>query len=133
MLKINKIFALLLIVIFVFPAKAHIEHYDSLSVIEFDIYRNNNRIGQHVFSFEKSGTELLVKSKINFEIKKFGVILYKYFAEGTEIFKNGILIQFNSKTDQNKKIKYVKLAIFLVLVNLIFLKAYHHIKAKKLS
>ena len=48
------IFSLLLIVIFVFPAKAHIEHYDSLSVIEFDIYRNNNRIGQHVFSFEKS-------------------------------------------------------------------------------
>ena len=36
-------------------------------------------------------------------------MLYKYKAEGTEVFENGKLVKFNSKTNQNKKIKYVNL------------------------
>ena len=37
--------------------------------------------------------------------------MYKYFAEGTEVFKDGKLIKFNSKTDQNGKLKYVNLEL----------------------
>ena len=96
---------------FPFSINAHVQHYESLNSIEFDIYRNNNHIGKHVFSFKKSNDQLEVESEIKFEIKKFGVVLYKYHVKGTEIFKNGQLIRFNSKTDQNNKKKYVNMKL----------------------
>jgi len=111
MVYINKITKILILILVSFSAQAHVNHYDSLNRIEFDIYRNNKQIGKHIFSFSRSDNKLLVKSNINFEIKKFGVVLYKYRAEGTEIFKDGKLIKFNSTTKQNKKKKYVNLEL----------------------
>ena len=111
MIDVKKIFALILILVFTSPLKAHVQHYDNLKKIEFDIYRNNTHIGQHIFSFEKSGSKLLVKSKINFKIRKFGIDLYKYSAEGTEVFVDGVLSEFSSKTKQNKKQKYVNMKL----------------------
>jgi len=104
----NKIIFIILIT-FSFSAKSHVQHYDNLNRIEFDIYRNNKHIGKHIFTFIRSDDQLSVISEINFEIKKFGVVLYKYKAEGTEIFKEGKLIKFNSKTNQNGKNKYVNM------------------------
>ncbi len=86
---------------------AHVEHYKDLNLIEFNIYRNNKNIGKHIFSFNRSNGALTVKSVIDFEIKKFGIVLYKYKAQGTEFFKDGKLVKFNSKTKQNNKDKYV--------------------------
>jgi len=104
---------LILIIFLIFPVtlNAHVEHYDNLNRIEFDIFRNNKLIGKHIFSFKKKGDQLEVESEINFEIKKFGVVLYKYHVKGTEYFKDGELIKFNSKTNQNGKEKYVNLKL----------------------
>ena len=90
-------------------ANAHVQHYDKLNKIEFDIYRNNKHIGKHIFSFKKTDNEIAVESEIKFQIKKFGVVLYKYHVKGTEYYKDGKLIKFNSKTNQNGKEKYVNL------------------------
>jgi hypothetical protein len=92
---------------------SHVQHYSELNSITFEIYRNNKHIGEHSFTFinYSDKNELLVTSKINFKIKKLGVVLYKYFAEGTEVFKDGQLVKFNSKTDQNGKLKYVNLEL----------------------
>ncbi len=109
MFKISKIFIFL--IIFCIPANAHVEHYSNLNRVEFDIYRNNNHIGKHIFSIEKNGSKLLVKSEINFEIKKFGIVIYKYLLKSTEVFDNGMLIEFNSTTQQNKKQKYVNMKL----------------------
>ena len=106
----NKIIFIILI-IFAFSANAHIQHYDKLNRIEFDIYRNNKHIGKHIFTFKRSDDQLSVISEINFEIKKLGIVLYKYKAEGTEVFKEGKLIKFNSKTNQNGKNKYVNMKL----------------------
>jgi len=112
MLRISKLFTIFFFIIFSCPTNAHVQHYDYLNLIEFDIYRNNNHVGKHTFSFESSsGSKLSVKSEIKFEIKKLGIVVYKYFAEGTEIFENGVLIKFNSKTKQNKKEKYVNMKL----------------------
>ena len=111
MYKIYKIAVLLFLISFPFPTKAHVQHYEDLNRIEFDIYRNNNHIGKHIFSFRKNDSQLLVDSEINFQIKKFGVVLYKYHVKGTEIYENGQLIKFNSKTDQNNKKKYVNMKL----------------------
>ena len=93
------------------PAKAHVQHYENLNRIEFDIYRNNNHIGKHIFSFKRSNGQLSVDSEINFEIKKLGIVFYKYHVKGTEYFEDGNLVKFSSKTNQNGKEKYVNIKL----------------------
>ena len=111
MYKTYKIIVFLILVSFPFSTKAHVQHYEDLNRIEFDIYRNQNHIGKHVFSFKKLNGELAVESEINFKIKKFGIVLYKYHVKGTEIYKDGKLVKFNSKTNQNGKVKYVNMKL----------------------
>ena len=111
MKKIFSIFLFINLIIFSFYVHAHVQHYDSLNEIEFDIYRNNKHIGKHIFSFERNEEQLSVKSEINFQIKKLGIVLYKYNVKGTEVYKDGKLIKFNSKTNQNGKEKYVNLTL----------------------
>ena len=111
MFKIPKL--LILIFFFNFPitSYAHVQHYESLNRIEFDIYRNNKNIGTHIFSFKRENDELSVESEINFIIKKLGVTLYKYNVKGVEFYKDGVLTRFNSKTNQNGKEKYVNMKL----------------------
>jgi|TARA_Y100000310_G_scaffold328290_1_gene396204 hypothetical protein len=109
-----KVYKIIILSIFIFipsALNAHLQHYDDLNRIEFDIYRNKKHIGKHIFSFNRSDDQLAVESEINFEIKKFGVVLYKYYVRGTEIYKDGELIKFNSKTNQNGKKKYVNIKL----------------------
>jgi len=111
MYKIYKIFILLVLLSFSLPTNAHVQHYKDLNSIEFDIFRNDKHIGTHIFSFKRTEQELLVSSVINFEIKKLGIVLYKYYAEGTEVYVKDKLIKFNSTTDQNSKKKYVNIIL----------------------
>jgi len=109
MFRIYKIIILLIFLSFPIFLSAHVQHYDDLNRIEFDIYRNNKHIGKHIFSFKKSDGQLTVDSQIDFQIKKLGLVLYKYHVKGMEIYKDGKLIKFNSKTNANGKVKYVNL------------------------
>ena len=111
MFRIYKILILLFFASFSLSAIAHVQHYEDLNRIEFDIYRNNKHIGTHIFSFKKSEGQLTIESEINFEIKKLGIVFYSYHVKGTEIYKAGKLIKFNSKTNQNDKHKYVNLKL----------------------
>ena len=111
MFKIFRLISLLIFVTFYFYANSHIQHYKNLKRIEFDIYRNNRLIGTHIFTFEKYGEELSVKSEIKFKITKLGIVLYKYYADSVEVYKDGKLIKFNSNTNQNNKKKYVNLVL----------------------
>ena len=111
MFKIYKIIILLIFVAFPSSSNAQVQHYDDLNRIEFDIYRNNKHIGKHIFSFSKSDEQLAVESEINFKIKKLGIVFYKYHVNGTEIYKDGVLVKFNSKTNQNGKKKYVNMKL----------------------
>ena len=111
MKKIYKITIFLFLICFSYSADAHVLHYEDLNRIEFDIYRNNQHIGKHVFSFIKVDDKLEVESEINFEIKKLGVVFYRYHVKGTEIYKEGKLIKFNSQTNQNGKEKYVNMKL----------------------
>jgi len=111
MFKIYKIIICVIFLIFPSLLYSHVQHYENLNRIEFDIYRNSKHIGKHIFSFKKIDDKLTVESEIKFEIKKLGIVLYKYNAKGTEIYKDGELIQFNSKTYQNGKNKYVNLKL----------------------
>ena len=109
MTKVYNFFLILLLIILPFSANSHVSHYDNLNRIEFDIFRNNKNIGKHIFTFRRQDNQLYVESEINFQIKKFGVVLYNYHVKGTEVYKDGKLVKFNSKTNQNGKEKYVNM------------------------
>ena len=109
--KIYRIIIFLILVSLPLSTNAHVQHYDDLNRIEFDIYRNKKFIGKHIFSFIKTDEHLAVESDISFEIKKLGIVLYRYHVNGTEIYKDGVLVKFNSKTDQNGKKKYVNMKL----------------------
>ena len=111
MYKTYRIIIILILIISPFSVNAHVQHYKDLKRIEFDIYRNNKHIGEHIFSFAKSDEQISIESEINFIIKKFGMVLYKYHVKGKEVYKDGKLIKFNSRTDQNGKEKYVNLEL----------------------
>jgi hypothetical protein len=89
---------------------SHVDHYSSFNYLEYELFRNNKNIGFHKFVFDRSNDHLKVSSDIEFNITKLGVDLYKYKAKSEEIYKNGILQNFTSKTKQNKKEKYVNIS-----------------------
>ena len=106
---LKKFFYLILFVIFSQNSYSHTSHYTDLNLLEFDLYRNNKLIGTHIFNFKRENGELTVKSKINFEIKKLGIVLYKYLAIGKEFYKDDKFVSFNSNTIQNKKKKFCQI------------------------
>ncbi len=102
----KKIAFALSILFFSTYANAHIQHYNNLNVIKFDIFRNDSLVGYHNIIFSRSEGKTIVKNEINFDIKKLGISFYKYISEGTEIYaEDGSLLSFISKTSDNDKIK----------------------------
>ena len=91
------------------PSFAHVLHYQNLNKLEFDLYRNNELIGQHIYLFDRNGQNLSVYNKINFKIKIFGVTVYKYHSEGQEKYIDGKFNSFSAITDHNKKEKFCKI------------------------
>jgi len=86
---------------------AHIQHHANLNEIKFEIFRNDKKVGYHNIIFSRDKEMLIVRNKIQFEIKKLGISFYKYQSEGTEVYdQDGFLFTFNSKTSDNKKLKY---------------------------
>jgi len=91
------------------PAFAHVLHYQKLNKLEFDLFRNNQLIGQHIYVFNRNGRNLTVHSKINFELKILDITLYRYSAESQEKYVNGKFESFSATTNQNKKKKFSKI------------------------
>ena len=92
-----------------FNAFGHVEHYKNLNYLEYELFRNNKLIGFHKYNFERNNDLLTIKSHVEFNITKLGVNLYKYKAISQESYKNNKFFRFSSKTNQNKKEKYVNI------------------------
>jgi hypothetical protein len=83
---------------------AHIDHNKNLNKIEFDIYRNNEKVGYHKVTFSNKNGFKEVSTDVYFDIKLLGVSIYKYHSLGKEIYKDHKLIEFKSTTkDGNHK------------------------------
>ena len=104
-----------IIILFTFTLNSkvisHVEHYSQFSYLEYELFRNNKSIGYHKYDFIRDKEVLSVKSEVNFKIIKLGVELYKYYAVSEEIYKNNKFSKFISKTNQNKKEKYVNIIV----------------------
>ena len=88
---------------------AHVDHYKEFNYLEYELFRNDKLIGYHKYDFSTEDGKLIVKSIVDFKITKLGVDLYKYFAESEEVYKNSKFYAFSSKTNQNKKQKWVNI------------------------
>ena len=89
----------------------HVEHYAKYNYLEYELFRNNNSIGYHKYDFKREGKNLTIYNEVSFKITKLGIDLYEYYASGQEQYTDGVFSGFKSKTNQNKKEKYVNISI----------------------
>ena len=101
--------SIIILFIFSFKVNSHVDHYKNFDYLKYELFRNNKLIGYHKFDFVRDNNLLSVKSEVSFKITKLGVDLYKYFAQSDEVYKDSKFYQFSSKTNQNKKEKYVNI------------------------
>ena len=90
-------------------ASSHVTHYQQLKSIEMEIFRNDKLIGINNFYFSKENDLMKVKNIVQFKVSIAGIDLMKVDSESTGIYKDDMLIKFNSKTKQNDKDKFVNL------------------------
>ncbi len=90
---------------------AHVAHYSKYNYLEYELFRNNQLIGFHKYTFKRNNGNLKIDNEVNFKISKLGINLYQYYAKGVEMYTNGVFSGFKSKTNQNKKEKYVNITI----------------------
>tara|TARA_B100000575_G_C22980440_1_gene565750 strand:- start:272 stop:955 length:684 start_codon:yes stop_codon:yes gene_type:complete len=90
---------------------AHVDHYSKYNYLEYELFRNNKLIGFHKYNFQRNGQNLTIDNEVSFKITKLGIDLYKYYAKGVEKYENGTFTGFKSKTNQNKKEKFVNIGI----------------------
>tara|TARA_B100001996_G_C18603509_1_gene570846 strand:- start:483 stop:1172 length:690 start_codon:yes stop_codon:yes gene_type:complete len=111
----KKYFILILIVfLFIFTfnfASGHVNHYKKVKFLKYGVFLNNELIGTHIFNFKKEGDFFYVNTKGDFKVKKLGVVLMNYKTKSEEIYKNGQLVKFNSKTNQNEKEKFAQVIL----------------------
>ena len=94
----------IVIIFYSLNLNAHIDHNKNLNKIEFDIYRNNEKVGYHKVTFSNKNGFKEVSTDVYFDIKLLGVSIYKYHSLGKEIYKDHKLIEFKSTTkDGNDK------------------------------
>ena len=105
------LFSIALILFLSFKIHEHVDHYSKYNYLEYELFRNNKLIGYHKYNFKRNGQNLTIDNEVSFKITKLGIDLYKYSAKGVENYENGIFKGFKSKTNQNKKEKYVNITI----------------------
>ena len=89
----------------------HVDHYSKYNYLEYELFRNNQSIGYHKYNFNRKEDELSIESEVSFKISKLGVDLYKYFAKSEENYNKGNFKSYYSKTNQNKKNRYVNIEL----------------------
>ena len=92
--------------ILTFNSYSLVEHYKNLNFLKYGLYFNDKLIGQHTFEFKKKDELLYVVGVGNFTVEKLGVLLFDFKTKSEEVYDKGQLINYSSKTTQNKKEKY---------------------------
>ena len=102
-------FLVILLVLSPLFLQAHTDHYKNYSNIKMEIFKDDEKIGESIFTFKKEENKFIVKNTTNFEVKLLGVTVFSINSRGTEEYIGDQLISFNSETFQNNKRKYVNL------------------------
>lgn len=107
-----RFFSILLFFSFFLPnSKAHIDHNKDLKKIEFDIYRNKEKVGYHIVTLTNTYGLKEISTDVYFDIKLLGVSIYKYHSLAKEIYKGNKLIEFKSTTKDGNDKDYCNIKI----------------------
>ena len=107
----KKILFLILLLTCSFNSNAHMAHYNKFNKIEMEILRDGEVIGYNYYFFKKDSDNTTVTNQLKFTVKLFGATIFEVESYGEEKYIKDKLISFNSKTQQNKKDKYVRLKL----------------------
>lgn len=69
--------------------------------IEFDVYRNGEKVGFHKVSFSGQANRLKVTSKFVLEVKILFITAYKFSYRSQSIWSDGVLSEINVIVDDN--------------------------------
>ena len=107
----KKFLFLIFLLTFSFNSSAHMAHYNKFNKIEMEILRDGEVIGYNYYFFKKDSDNTTVTNQLKFTVKLFGATIFEVESYGEEKYIKDKLISFNSKTQQNKKDKYVQLKL----------------------
>ena len=109
-----KKYSILILILFIFSinfASGHVSHYKKIKFLKYGLFLNDKLIGKHTFNFKNEGNLFYVNSKGDFKVNKLGVVLMNYKTESEEVYEDGQLIKYNSKTTQNDKNKFANIVL----------------------
>ena len=98
----NPIKIFLFLIYFFFSNNAFCFNYKPIH--EFEIFRNNKKIGFHKLSFQSIEDKIVVNTEIQMIDKLVGVIpVFKYFHKGREVWINNHFIEAKTSTKKNRR------------------------------
>ena len=107
----KKFLLFLFCLIYSFNSTTHMAHYNKFNIIEMEILRDGEVIGYNYYFFKKDSDNTTVTNQLKFTVKLFGATIFEVESYGEEKYIKDKLISFDSKTQQNKKDKYVQLKL----------------------
>jgi hypothetical protein len=106
-------FLICLILCFLYSSNlnAHLGHNDNLKKIEFDIYRNNEKVGYHKVAFSNKKIIKEVNTDIFIDVKILGISFHKYHSLAKEVYINNKLVEFKSTTKDGSDNDYCNIKL----------------------
>ena len=78
--------------------------------LRYNVKRNGSSIGTHEVSFERKGDLLEVEIETDIEVKVAFITFYRFDHKAEEQWKNGQLVAYHSKTNDNGTDKFLNLS-----------------------
>ena len=89
--------------IFLYLVSSNAYSFNYKQTHEFEIFRNNKKIGFHKLEFKNTGDKIVVNTQIEM-IVRLGIIpVFKYFHQGEEVWIDNQLIESKTKTKKNNR------------------------------
>ena len=91
----------LFLIFFLFSNNAYCFNYKPIH--EFEIFRNNKKIGFHKVSFQNKEDKIVVNTEIEMIVKFAKIPIFKYFHNSKEIWINNQFIEATTSTKKNSR------------------------------
>ena len=98
---------------FAFALFLFLSSYGFTESLEYVVERKGKEIGTHTFIFSKSDEGMNVQILTNIVVKLGFIPVYKFIHDGLETWTNGVLIGYDSTTNDNGADKIWKSSIRL--------------------
>lgn len=97
--------------LFVGSAAACANPWQSLygDVIEFDVYRDSDRIGRYTTRFVQDGETLRVEAEMTLELRLLLLWSYRYAYSASELWRDGELHALEARVDDNGEEQHLRL------------------------